>query len=529
MKIIIDNINLMPDEPMANINLFLEKLLSGISAPLPAGNYIILKKSLDARQHNNIFYKYRIMIDLPPEYASILLEKKLASLFEEKPIEAHQNKIKGTHAIIIGSGPAGLFAALRLIEYGAKVTILERGKPVEERMKDIAILESDAVLNQESNVVFGEGGAGTYSDGKLTTRTTRPEISWFYKKLEEHGADKNILFEARPHIGTDRLISIIKNIRRTIIESGSEIFFGQRVDDLLITNGSIKGVLTSSGKEYLSDHVILATGHSARDVYKMLEAKKITLESKGFAVGTRIEHPSELINEIRYGKSKYRDILPPADYFLTHNNPATGTGTYSFCMCPGGSVINSSSEHGSLCVNGMSYSSRNSKYSNSAIVVTVAKENFTSPLQGLSFQQKIESLAFSSGNGRFAAPAQRATSFLKDLSDSDLPDSSYKNGTTPSMLGYFLPGQMVSEIKQALIQFDKKMKGFISDEAVLIGAETRTSSPVRITRSEKLESVTVSGLYPAGEGSGYSGGIVSSAVDGIRCADAIACIESRSN
>jgi uncharacterized FAD-dependent dehydrogenase len=388
-------------------------------------------------------------------------------------------------------------------------------------MKDIEILEAEGILNSDSNTLFGEGGAGTYSDGKLTTRINKPEMFWFYKKLIENGAPESIAYESKPHIGTDQIQRVVKNIRKKIIDSGSDIKFNERVTDLYITNGKINGVATSKGNEFFSSHVILATGHSARDVYELLLQKNISLEKKGFALGVRVEHPIDEINRIQYGNSKYLEALPAAEYSLAYNNKSTKRGVYSFCMCPGGSIINSSSEDGMLCVNGMSMSMRDNNFSNAAIVVTVKEDDMgNNPLSGIELQREMERKAFESGGG-FKAPAQRINSFMNNKSDNKLPVSSYKKGIVPARLKDFLPPWITKELRDGLNFFNNKMHGFISHTGVLIGAETRTSSPVRITRNESMESFSVKGLYPVGEGSGYSGGIVSSAVDGIRAADMI--------
>ncbi len=518
MLITIDDIRLFPDRSEEIIpQLVKDKYGIKITA------FRILKKSLDARNKNDIHWRYRILIDIDEaDTAGVLNYYEEVKAYIEPEIPLPPKSPVKEKVIIAGAGPAGLFCALRLIESGMEVLIFERGKPVEERMRDIEILESDGILDPESNVLFGEGGAGTYSDGKLTTRINRPEIDWFYRKLIENGAPESSAYEAKPHIGTDKLRDIIKSIRKKIIESGGEFRFSERVTDLIITDGKICGVATSHNREYQAAHVVLAPGHSARDLYEMLHANKITLEKKGFAVGSRIEHPAELIRSIQYGKSRYADILPAAEYSLTWNNKKTGRGIYSFCMCPGGAVINSSSEENLLCTNGMSMSDRGARLSNAAIVVTVTKED-TGPdiLGGIDLQRNIERMAFRSGGGEYRAPAQSVISFIKKKTDKELPPVSYRNGITPSRLEEFLPQWITSEIRTALEYFDRRMNGFISESGVFIGAETRTSSPIRILRREDYQSVSLRGLYPAGEGAGYAGGIVSSAVDGIRCADAI--------
>ncbi len=518
MLIAIDDIRLFPDRTEDIIPQLVKDKYG-----LKISSFRVLKKSLDARNKNDIHWRYRILIDIDEADTAGVLnyydEVKIYTEPETHPQPKAQKKVK---VIIVGAGPAGLFSALRLTEAGAEVLLLERGKPVEERMRDIEILEKDGILDPESNVLFGEGGAGTYSDGKLTTRINRPEIDWFYRKLIENGAPESSAWEAKPHIGTDRLRNIIKNIREKIISSGGEILFSEKVTDILISHERAAGVATASGREFLSDFVILAPGHSARDLYEMMHAKKITLEKKGFAVGSRIEHSAELIREIQYGKSRYSAILPAAEYSLTWNNKKSGRGIYSFCMCPGGAVINSSSEENLLCTNGMSMSDRGSPLSNAAIVVTVTKEDTGSdPLGGIELQREIERMAFRAGGGNFRAPAQTVLSFIKKKTDRELPPVSYLNGVSPSRLEEFLPQWITSEMRIALEYFDKRMNGFISESGIFIGAETRTSSPVRILRGEDYQSVSVRGLYPSGEGAGYAGGIVSSAVDGIRCADAI--------
>jgi uncharacterized protein len=524
MKIVIDSIVLRPGRPEQEIGEALAQRL-GIAAVPP---YTILRKSLDARKRSDIVYRYRVACDLPDEAVRKLIDAGEAAPYTEHAVGPAPVLRPECSVLIIGSGPAGLFCALRLIEAGARVEVLERGKPVEERIKDIEELESRGVLNERSNVLFGEGGAGTYSDGKLTTRTRKPEIDWVFRTLVAHGAPSSILYEAKPHLGTDRLRGILRSIRGAIQEAGSSISFNESADDFIVHNGSIAGIVTGGGREVRSEKVVLAIGHSARDTYAMLLQRGVSLEKKGFAAGIRIEHPAALINRIQYGDSPYRDILPAAEYALTFNDAATGRGVYSFCMCPGGRVINSSSEQEMLCTNGMSFSKRNHPFSNAAIVVTISPDDSAGgPLDGIDFQRMLESSAFRSGGGLFHAPAQRVTSFISGRLDTDLPEVSYRPGVVPARLDRALPGWLVDAMKQALPAFGRSMKGFITDQAVFIGAETRTSSPVRIVRDESFQSVSVRGLYPVGEGAGYAGGIVSSAVDGVRCADRIIGGEGR--
>jgi len=517
MLIQIDNLKITPDRSEDEIpSILFQKYNISVT------NFKILKKSLDARDKNNICYIFRIIIEVDEKKGLKLIKNEHISEYTEPAQDQLKKCTSEQKIIIIGAGPAGLFSALRLIESGLKVIILERGKTVDERIKDIKNLEINGILNPESNVLFGEGGAGTYSDGKLTTRTNRREIKWFYEKLIFHGADPAIEYFSKPHIGTDKLQIILKNIRSFILESGSEIFFNEKVTDFILTEDNLKGVITSKGKEFYSSNVIIAAGHSARDTYEMLLSKNIHLEKKGFAIGTRIEHPAEYIKKIQFGKSRYYSNLPPAEYSLSWNNKKTGRGVYSFCMCPGGYVINSSSEQEMLCTNGMSMSKREGNFSNAALVVTVKPEDTSpSPLAGLDLQRSIEKKAFSAGGGLFKAPAQTAASFLYSRAAEINRKVSYKNGITPARLEEFLPEWITEEIKSALPYFNNMMKGFSSNEGIFIGAETRTSSPVRITRNKNFQSVNTPGLYAAGEGAGYAGGIVSSAVDGIRCADVI--------
>lgn len=516
MLIQIENITLNPDQPDEYIRTLIAEKYG-----LKDVQVRIIRRSLDSRNKGRIVYRYRVVIDVPEETARRLLADKSVSRYNESQVKHTAGNLKGRRVLIAGCGPAGLFCALSLIKAGADVEIFERGRPVEERLRDIIQLEKDGLLNEESNVLFGEGGAGTYSDGKLTTRINRPEVNLVYKTFVDFGAPASILYDAKPHLGTDRLGDIIKNIRKTVLDSG-KIYFREKVTGIIADNGKVSGVVTSGGKEYRGDCLVLATGHSARDVYDMLYHMGVMLEKKGFAVGVRAEHPAEYIDEIQYGKSVYRKVLPASEYILRFNNRSTGRGVYSFCMCPGGSVINSSSEQGHLCTNGMSYYNRDSMFSNSAIVTTVgAADTGPGVLSGIEFQRNIEKAAFSAGGGGFTAPAQRITSFLRDETDKKLPVNSFRPCSRPADLSSVFPSWITDEIKLALRHYDRLMKGFISENGILIGAETRSSSPVRILRDDSMQSVSLKGLFPAGEGSGYSGGIVSSAVDGIRAAESI--------
>lgn len=523
MELLLDDIALEPDESEE----CLESILARRLAPADILDWRVWRRSLDARKKDHIVYRYRVRVRVSDEAGPGLLERPGVTPFPDEPPYPPAVTARGRHVIVVGSGPAGLFCALRLLDAGAGVTLLERGRPVEARMKDIRLLETDGILDPESNVLFGEGGAGAYSDGKLTTRTRRPEMAWFYEQLAEFGTPSRTLAEAKPHIGTDRLRAILIRLRERLRERGADIRFGRRVRDLVVEDGRVKGVVADPDGMIRADAVVLATGHSARDVYDLLRNRSVALVAKSFAVGVRVEHPAGSIRHIQYGRSPHRDRLPPAEYALSWTDPTTRRGVYSFCMCPGGRVINSSSETGALCVNGMSYSSRNLPRSNSALVVTVTPADMggDGPLAGIGFQRRLETAAFAAGGGGFTAPAQRVTDFLADRDPATLPSTfpaaSYKPGIHPARIGDYLPSFVTKALRRALPLFDRRMPGFVSADAVLIGAETRTSSPVRVIRNEDFVSVSHPGLYPVGEGAGYAGGIVSSAVDGIRAADRI--------
>jgi uncharacterized protein len=471
----------------------------------------IQHKSVDARRR-------KIYVNLVCEiFAGEEPPSALENLYTYQHVE---NK---PEVIIIGTGPSGLFAALRLIELGYRPILLERGKPVTERKADIDLLESNHVLSTDSNYCFGEGGAGTYSDGKLYTRSKkRGDIQRILEILYNHGANDNILYETHPHIGSDKLPSVIKNIRKTILEAGGMIFFNTRVVDLNISGDKILNVVTHKHDKISGLAYILATGHSARDVYYMLNAKKVFIEAKPYAMGIRIEHPRELINTIQYHGQK-SDNLPAATYNLAEQ--VNGRGVYSFCMCPGGQIVPSATSEHEIVVNGMSVSKRNSAFSNSGIVVQVAPHDFRmyqniQGLAGLRFQELLEQKAYHQINNGLRAPAQRLTDFLSNRVSQNLPVCSYVPGTVVSPLHEWLPEFMIESLQVGLKKFNTKMKGFVSSDAIVVGVESRTSSPVRIPRDiESGHHVEISNLFPAGEGAGYAGGIVSSAIDGERIAE----------
>jgi uncharacterized protein len=426
--------------------------------------------------------------------------------------------------IVIGAGPAGLFAALRLIEKGIRPVLLERGKDVRARRRDLALLNKEGVINPESNYCYGEGGAGTYSDGKLYTRSNkRGDVQRILRLLVQFGADPEILIEAHPHIGTNKLPQIIQAMRQQIIDSGGLFLFEKKVVDFILQGGIIRGVTTADGHTFDGSAVILATGHSARDIFYLLHRKKILIEAKPFALGVRIEHPQPLIDSIRYGvPSPY---LPPAAYSLVEQ--INQKGVFSFCMCPGGIIAPASTANGELVVNGWSPSRRNNPFANSGIVVTVEQKDMApykdeGPLMGLAFQQAVEQKAFAAGGGRFVAPAQRMADFVAGRPSADLPVCSYLPGIHSVPLKEVLPGFIYEDLRHGFEAFGQKMKGYFTNEAVIVATESRTSSPVRIPRDvNTLRHPQIANLFPCGEGAGYAGGIVSAAMDGEKVADRV--------
>lgn len=475
----------------------------------------ILRKSIDARKGN-------IKINL-----RLLVYFNEPAPGQGKRKFFYQDVLNREEIIIIGAGPAGLFAALRLIELGKKPVILERGKEVSERKKDIALISKEQIINPESNYCFGEGGAGTFSDGKLYTRSRkRGDVKRILEIFHFHGAPENILYESFPHIGTNRLPGIIKNIRNSILNAGGEIHFDTKVTDLFIRNHEVEGVLTHRFDKIQGRVVILATGHSARDIYQMLDRKGIKLELKSFAVGIRIEHPQELIDSIQYHGIFRGKYLPAASYSLVQQ--VEGRGVFSFCMCPGGFIVPSATSSEEIVVNGMSSSKRNSPFANSGIVVEIQEKDLTEfskfgVMAGLQFQQNLEHLAWEYGGKRQAAPAQRMVDFINGRLSQSLPEVSYAPGVYSVLMDTWLPDFITRRLKQGLIAFDQRMKGFLTNEAIVLGVESRTSSPVRIPRDYRsLQHPQVKNLFPCGEGSGYAGGIVSSAMDGEKIAERIA-------
>lgn len=434
--------------------------------------------------------------------------------------------------LIIGCGPAGLFAALQLIEVGIKPIIIERGSDVRKRRRDLAAINKEHIVNPDSNYCFGEGGAGTYSDGKLYTRSKkRGDIRRILEILVAHGAREDILFDAHPHIGTNKLPGIIEAIRKTIINAGGEILFDTRVNDLILSGSKTAGLKTASGEIIKGEAVILATGHSARDIFELLHSKKIKIEAKPFALGVRIEHPQQLIDQIQYHCPTDRGpYLPAASYSLVHQvkEGQDQRGVFSFCMCPGGFIVPAATKPGEIVVNGMSPSRRDSKFANSGMVASLGGADFGAyekfgPLAGMYFQKDIEEKACTVAGGNQTAPAQRLVDFVENRQSASLADTSYQPGILSVDFREFLPAFIVNALKQSFVAFGKQMRGYLTNDAQLIGVESRTSSPVRIPRDqETLQHPQIKGLYPCGEGAGYAGGIVSAAMDGERCARAIA-------
>lgn len=474
----------------------------------------ILKRSVDARQRD-------VMINLSVGIHLDQVEPK-----QKVFMPVYRDVSGGRRVVIVGAGPAGLFAALRLIERGLCPVILERGKAVEGRKKDLAQLYKTGQVNEDSNFGFGEGGAGTFSDGKLYTRSKkRGDVQRILEILVWHGADENILIDSHPHIGTDKLPGVIVNIRKTIERFGGEVRFDSRVTDILLQGAAIRGVVVN-GEELLADDVILATGHSARDVYRMLQRRSVYMETKEFAVGLRLEHPQQQIDCMQYHNQSGRGAyLPAAEYSFVTN--IENRGVYSFCMCPGGVVVPAATGPGQQVVNGMSASGRNTPWANSAIVTSVGtgeleRMNYRGLFAGLDFQEALERRAWEEGGQNLFAPAQVLTDFLNGKPSNILPRTSYKPGVSSSLISEWLPEIIYRRLREGISYFGGRAKGFVTDQALLLGVETRTSSPLRIPRGkERLVHPEICGLYPCGEGAGYAGGIASAAMDGEKCAESI--------
>lgn len=472
----------------------------------------ILKRSIDARQ-KAIKFNLKVVIYFQEDD---FVEQKIQ-------LPEYKNVSNSQEVIVVGAGPAGLFAALQLIELGLKPIVIERGKDVRGRRRDLKAINLDHIVNEDSNYCFGEGGAGTYSDGKLYTRSKkRGDVTRILELLVGFGASDDILIEAHPHIGTNKLPKIIQDIREKIIEMGGLILFETRLTDILIKNSEVQGIVTQSGATILSNKIILATGHSARDIFELLDRKKVFIEAKPFALGVRAEHPQSLIDSIQYSCDYRGELLPPAPYSIVKQ--VAGRGMYSFCMCPGGVIAPCATSPGEVVTNGWSPSKRDQATANSGIVIELKLEDFApfakfGALAGLEFQKSIEQKAWHLAGESQKVPAQRMVDFTKNIVSSDIPKTSYVPGTTSVEMGQVFPGFLSQILREGFSEFGKSMKGYLTNEAILHAPESRTSSPVRIPRdSILLEHTQIKGLYPCGEGAGYAGGIISAAIDGEKCA-----------
>jgi uncharacterized FAD-dependent dehydrogenase len=477
---------------------------------------IVLKRSIDARQKA---IKFNIKANV------FLTDEKLVE--ENFDLPNYKNVSNSQEVIIVGAGPAGLFAALQLIELGLKPIVIERGKDVRGRRRDLKAINVDHIVNEDSNYCFGEGGAGTYSDGKLYTRSKkRGDVDRILKLLVGFGATPDILVEAHPHIGTNKLPQIIQDIREKIIECGGQVLFETRVTDFIVKNNEIQGIVTQNGDTISANKVILATGHSARDIFELLDKKKIFIEAKPFALGVRAEHPQELIDKIQYSCDFRGEFLPPSPYSIVKQ--VNGRGMYSFCMCPGGVIAPCATSPGEVVTNGWSPSKRDQATANSGIVVELKLEDFKpfaqfGALAGMEFQKAIEQKAWHLAGQTQKVPAQRMVDFTQNKVSSSIPKTSYVPGTTSIEMGKVFPGFLTQIMREGFKEFGKTMRGYLTNDAILHAPESRTSSPVRIPRdNETLEHLQIKGLYPCGEGAGYAGGIISAAIDGEKCALKIA-------
>lgn len=520
MAIKISNLALTPTE-----NPYQKKRIANLLHIMPEQvcSVHIMKRSVDARRKANIHVVYTLLVHLDGDEQQITEQLQLPNVSFIAPTPALP-LTRGTVAlpcrpVIVGTGPAGLFCAYLLAQNGYRPLVLERGEAVESRSQTVRSFWHGGALNPESNVQFGEGGAGTFSDGKLTTRIHDPLCRDVLEIFHRHGAPEEILYEAKPHIGTDILKNVVRDMRNAILSHGGEVCFSHKLTDIHVGTNGLDGIRIN-GQSHPCSLLVLAIGHSARDTFDMLHKRGAAMQAKAFAIGTRIEHPQEVINLAQYGNAALTQHLKNATYHLTYHQGERSC--YTFCMCPGGSVVASASEDGMLVVNGMSEYARDGKNANSALVVSVTPSDFPSdsPLAGIAFQQHWERLAFTAGGGNYRAPVQRVGDFLQRKPSADFGSvlPSYLPGVTPSNLDICLPPYVTETLRGALHSFDRKLKGFAMADALLTAVETRTSSPVRLLRGDDFQAISIPGLYPAGEGSGYAGGIVSAAVDGLKIA-----------
>lgn len=525
MAIKINNIILKIDEDKNILKSKVAKKLKINQSEIK--EFKIIKESLDARRKNDIRYTYCIKVTHDNEEKLVKkLKDKDVSLLEESydaEIEFGNEELKN-RPVVVGFGPTGIFAALLLAQKGYKPLVIERGEDVDKRTVTVDNFWKDGKLNLESNVQFGEGGAGTFSDGKLTTRSKDSRCDYVLRELVKAGAPEEITYMGKPHVGTDLLKEVVRTIREKIKSLGGEVRFSSKLEYIKSEDGKVSSIIVN-GEEIPCENIILGIGHSSRDTYEMLNEIGVFMEPKAFAVGVRIEHPQTVINKSQYGEAHEHPRLKAAEYRLTYQSKKLERAVYSFCMCPGGVVVAAASEENRLVSNGMSYHARDLDNANSALVVTVSPDDFEgdSPLRGMEFQRKYEGLAYTLGGGGSKAPIQLVGDFMEDRVSEKLGSviPSYKPGYEFRDLRECLPSYVIEALKEAIVEFDRKIKGYGDADSVLTGIETRTSAPVRLTRTEGLESISLSGLYPAGEGAGFAGGIISASVDGLKVAERI--------
>ena len=525
MTIRINNLSLSLDDDISLLKKKVSKKLRISEKEIE--DLRIVRESIDARKKDNIKLTYAVEINHKDE-------EKLVNRLHDNDVRVDVSKYEpdvepgseklNNRPVVVGLGPAGLFSALMLAQKGYKPLVIERGEDVDKRTETVDKFWKTGELNLESNVQFGEGGAGSFSDGKLTTRIKDKKCDYVLAELVKAGAPAEIKYEAKPHVGTDILKDVVKNIRKQIIALGGEVRFSSKLEYIKSNNGKIKSIIVN-GDEIPCDALVLALGHSSRDTYEMLHKIGIFMEPKAFAIGVRIEHPQEMINVGQYGKMASHPRLHAASYNLTYQSKDLGRGVYSFCMCPGGVVVAAASEEGRVVTNGMSYHARDLENANSALVVQVHPEDFGSDhvLAGVEFQRKYEELAYKVGGANYNAPVQLVGDFMKDRASTKIGSVTpgYKPGYKLVDMRECLPDFVVESIKEGIVNFDRKIKGYGMDDAVLTGVETRTSAPIRMPRNEDFESVSIEGVYPCGEGAGFAGGIISAAVDGIKVAEKI--------